>query len=94
LKKVLFFFRQQISLIKFLFDLPLLEHHNIRPFGLMLSMVNRSFDILLLMRGRNGRKVMKLAMATDNLLLLSHNKAFTFVFVRQSCSVPSKLGFV
>jgi len=25
-------FRQQISLIKFLFDLPLLEHHNIRPF--------------------------------------------------------------
>jgi len=33
LKKVLFFFRQQISLIKFLFDLPLLEHHNIRPFG-------------------------------------------------------------
>lgn len=34
LKKLLFFFRQQISLIKFLFDLPLLvEHHNIRPFG-------------------------------------------------------------
>ena len=28
-----FFFRQQISLLKFLFDLPLLEHHNIRPFG-------------------------------------------------------------
>lgn len=33
LKKKLHFFRQQISLIKFLFDLPLLEHHNIRPFG-------------------------------------------------------------
>lgn len=32
-KTALFFFRQQISLIKFLFDLPLLEHHNIRPFG-------------------------------------------------------------
>ena len=32
LKKLLFFFRQQILLIKFLFDLPLLEHHNIRPF--------------------------------------------------------------
>ena len=30
LKKVLFL---QISLIKFFFDLPLLEHHNIRPFG-------------------------------------------------------------
>lgn len=32
-KKRAFFFRQQISLIKFLFDLTLLEHHNIRSFG-------------------------------------------------------------
>ena len=30
IEKSAFFFRQ---LIKFLFDLPLLEHHNIRPFG-------------------------------------------------------------
>ena len=32
-KFFVFFFRKRISLIKFLFDLPLLEHHNIRPFG-------------------------------------------------------------
>ena len=33
IEKTALFFRQRISFIKFLFDLPLLEHHNIRPFG-------------------------------------------------------------
>ena len=34
IEKGLFFFRQKISFIKFFFDLPLLEHHNISPFGI------------------------------------------------------------
>ena len=33
-------FRQQISLIKFLFDLPLLEHHNIRLFPCGVNALN------------------------------------------------------
>lgn len=41
IEKVLFFFRQRISLIKFFFDLPLLEHHNIRPFfGVNVNALN------------------------------------------------------
>ncbi|XP_043720952.1 uncharacterized protein LOC122668454 [Telopea speciosissima] len=40
----------------------------------MLSMVNRSFTILLVMRGWNGRKVMKPAMATEYIPSPKKNK--------------------
>lgn len=35
-----FFFRQQISLLKFFFDLPLLEHNNLNPFFLWFNGLN------------------------------------------------------
>lgn len=40
IEKVLFFLRQRISFIKFLFDLPLLEHHNIRPCPFEVNALN------------------------------------------------------
>ena len=48
-KRALFFFRQQISLIKFLlFDLPRLEDHNLFPFGVNAlngeSIIRSTFD--------------------------------------------------
>ena len=63
-------FRQQISLIKLLFDLPLLEHHNIRPLGVNAlngeSIIRYLFPSSFVVRTEwNGRKVMKPAMATE-----------------------------
>ena len=40
IEKVLLFLRQRISFIKFLFDLPLLEHHNIRPCPFEVNALN------------------------------------------------------